>query len=165
MAEERSRVGYELHLLNVTILSTAEEPLPIVINQKKVNTSMENLLDYRPITLRNEKERVIFRIQAGICQAFREFLNREKFTEIHSPKIVAEGAEGGANIFKLLLPMDLPDLLGLLGLPDPVYPRVLEIPLAPAVLWCSNYRSFSLQQGSSCILQDLLQSPFRLLKM
>jgi nondiscriminating aspartyl-tRNA synthetase len=28
-------------------------------------------------------------------------LYRERFTEIHSPKIVAEGAEGGANIFQL----------------------------------------------------------------
>jgi len=28
-------------------------------------------------------------------------MHRERFTEIHSPKIVAEGAEGGANIFKL----------------------------------------------------------------
>ncbi len=101
IAEERSRVGYELQLINVNVLSTPEEILPIVINQKKLNTSLENQLDFRPITLRNEKERAIFRIQSGICQAFREFLNGEDFTEIHSPKIVATGAEGGANIFKI----------------------------------------------------------------
>jgi nondiscriminating aspartyl-tRNA synthetase len=58
-------------------------------------------LDYRPITLRNEKERAIFKIQEGICRGFREFLNTQGFTEIHSPKIVYAGAEGGANIFKL----------------------------------------------------------------
>lgn len=101
IAEKRSKVGYELQLINVTVLSTPEEILPIVINQKKLNTSLENQLDFRPITLRNEKERAIFRIQAGICQAFREFLNGENFTEIHSPKIVATGAEGGANIFRI----------------------------------------------------------------
>lgn len=33
--------------------------------------------------------------------AFREFMLNNNFTEIHSPKIVAAGAEGGANIFKL----------------------------------------------------------------
>ena len=100
-AEERSRSGYELHLREVTVLSVPEETVPVVINQKQVNTSLENLLNYRPITLRNEKERAVFRIQAVICEAFRAFLISEKFTEIHTPKIVAAGAEGGANIFKL----------------------------------------------------------------
>ena len=97
--EERSRSGYDLHLLEVEILSEPEEVPPVVINQKRVNTSIENLLDYRPITLRNEKERAVFQIQARICQAFREFLDSHHFTEIHTPKIAAAGAEGGANIF------------------------------------------------------------------
>ena len=101
IAEERSKVGYELQLLSAEVLSEPEELSPIVINNKKVDTSIENLLNYRPITLRNEKERAIFKIQEGICRAFREFLYENHFTEIHSPKIVAEGAEGGANIFKL----------------------------------------------------------------
>lgn len=99
--EERSRSGYDLHLLEVEILSESEEVPPVVINQKRVNTSIENLLDYRPITLRNEKERAVFQIQARICQAFREFLDGQHFTEIHTPKLVAAGAEGGANIFSL----------------------------------------------------------------
>lgn len=99
--EERSRSGYDLHLLDVEILSEPEEVPPVVINQKRVNTSIENLLDYRPITLRNEKERAVFQIQARICQAFREFLDGQHFTEIHTPKLVAAGAEGGANIFSL----------------------------------------------------------------
>lgn len=99
--EERSRSGYDLHLLEVEILSEPEEVPPVVINQKRVNTSIENLLDYRPITLRNEKERAVFQIQARICQAFREFLDGQHFTEIHTPKLVAAGAEGGANIFSL----------------------------------------------------------------
>ena len=42
-----------------------------------------------------------FRIQEGIARAFREYLHGEGFTEIHSPKIGAKGAEGGANVFKL----------------------------------------------------------------
>lgn len=100
-AEERSRLGWELRLLELEVLSAAAEPMPIVINQKKVDTSIENLLDYRMLTLRNEKQRAIFKIQEGICQGMREFLQEEYFTEIHSPKLVAAGAEGGANIFSL----------------------------------------------------------------
>ena len=50
IAEERSRVGYELQLLKAEVLSVPKELPPIVINNKKVDTSMENLLNYRPVT-------------------------------------------------------------------------------------------------------------------
>ena len=101
VAEERSRSGYEVLLKQVEVLSYPEEELPVVINQKIVDSSLETLLDYRPLTLRNEKERAIFRLQEGICKGFRSFLSDKQFTEIHSPKIVFSGAEGGANIFRL----------------------------------------------------------------
>lgn len=99
--EERSKTGWELQMIDVEILSEPVAESPIVINNKKVDTSIENLLDYRPVTLRNEKERAIFKLQEGICNGFRNFLLEQKFTEIHSPKIVSAGAEGGANIFQL----------------------------------------------------------------
>lgn len=101
VAEERSKVGYELQLRTIQVLSTPSEVLPVVINNKQLDVSLETLLDYRPITLRNEKERAIFKLQEGICRGVRDFLNSQGFTEIHSPKIVYAGAEGGANIFKL----------------------------------------------------------------
>jgi len=99
--EERSRLGWELRLLELETLSVPTELMPIVINHKKVDTSIENLLDYRMLTLRNEKQRAIFKIQEGICRGFRGFLQERNFTEIHSPKLVEAGAEGGANIFSL----------------------------------------------------------------
>lgn len=101
VSEERSRTGYDLHLLEVGILSEPEAESPIVINNKIVDTSIENLLNYRPVTLRNEKQRAIFKIQEGIGNGFRQFLMNENFTEIHTPKIVQSGAEGGANLFDL----------------------------------------------------------------
>lgn len=99
--EKRSKTGYDLQMTAMEVLSVPQEASPIVINNKLVDTSMENLLNYRPITLRNEKQRAIFKIQEGICSGFRQFLLKEHFTEIHTPKIVQAGAEGGANIFKL----------------------------------------------------------------
>lgn len=101
VAEERSRTGWELHLLRLEVLSEPEEVSPVVINGKKMEAALETILDYRPVTLRNEKERAVFRIEAGLAEGFRRFLQSENFTEIHSPKLVATGAEGGANIFKL----------------------------------------------------------------
>lgn len=101
VAEKRSRSGYEVLLKELDVLSGPAEDLPVVINNKLVDTSLETLLDYRPLTLRNEKERAIFKLQEGICRGFRSFLSEKGFTEIHSPKIVFSGAEGGANIFRL----------------------------------------------------------------
>ena len=101
VAEERSRAGYELHLLQIEVISEPVETPKLVIHNKMVDTSIENLLNYRPLTLRNERERAIFKLQEGIVRGFRLFLQEHSFTEIHSPKIVQAGAEGGANIFTL----------------------------------------------------------------
>jgi len=99
--DSRSKKGYEVRIKQITVLSQPEEETPVVINNKEIVASLETILDYRPITLRNEKERAVFKIQEGICIAARRFLQEQLFTEIHSPKVVYAGAEGGANIFKL----------------------------------------------------------------
>ena len=100
-AEERAPHGFEIRLKEVRVLSRPAEPMPVVINKWKMNTSLETKLDLRPLTLRNVKERARFRIQEGITRGFRDFLHGQGFTEIHSPKIGARGAEGGANLFRL----------------------------------------------------------------
>jgi len=99
--DERSRTGIEVRLISYKCLSAPVEETPVVICNKEVLASLDTLLDYRPITLRNAKERAIFQIQAGICRGLRKFLDDNQFTEIRSPKIVSGSAEGGANIFKL----------------------------------------------------------------
>ena len=58
---------------------------------------------HRSVALRHPEQRAVFKIAEGVVSAFREFMLNNNFTEIHSPKIVAADAEGGANIFKLLL--------------------------------------------------------------
>ncbi len=93
---------FELQIHDVKILSLPAEGLPIVINKKQLdNIQLNTILDLRPISLRNPKERAIFRLQEGIQRGFREYLISQNFTEIHSPKINFAGAEGGTNVFKL----------------------------------------------------------------
>lgn len=92
---------YEIQIHDVEILSHPAEISPIVITKKQVNCDLSTNLDYRPVTLRNPKERAIFKIQEGIARGFREFLMKNGFTEIRSPKINYAGAEGGTNVFKL----------------------------------------------------------------
>jgi nondiscriminating aspartyl-tRNA synthetase len=43
----------------------------------------------------------IFRVQAAILAAFRHALNRRRFTEIVTSKIVSGGTEGGSNLFEI----------------------------------------------------------------
>lgn len=100
-AEERAPHGFEIRLKEVKVLSQPVEPMPIAVNKWKMNTSLETKLDLRPLSLRNVKERAKFRIQEGITRGFRDFLHSQGFTEIHSPKLGARGAEGGANLFRL----------------------------------------------------------------
>ena len=92
---------FELQIHNIELLSHPAEIPPVVITKKQVNCDLSTKLDYRPVTLRNPKERAIFKLQEGIQRGFREFLTKEGFTEIHSPKINFAGAEGGTNVFKL----------------------------------------------------------------
>ena len=92
---------YEVQIHNIELLSHPAEIPPVVITKKQVNCDLSTKLDYRPVTLRNPKERAIFKLQEVIQRGFREYLMQQGFTEIHSPKINFAGAEGGTNVFKL----------------------------------------------------------------
>ncbi len=93
--------GIEIRMKELRILSEPAAPMPLPVAKWKLNTSLEAKLNYRPISLRNLRERARFRIQEGLVRGFRDFLYGEGFTEIHTPKIGAKSAEGGANLFRL----------------------------------------------------------------
>jgi len=174
VADERSRTGWELRMISVKVLTTPSSESPIVINNKRVDTSLENLLNYRPITLRNEKERAIFKLQEGICKGFRNFLLDNKFTEIHSPKLVYAGAEGGANIFtvnyfgKELYLAQSPQFYKQMMVG--VFERVFEIgPVFRAEKHdtsrhLNEYTSVDLEMGYIKSFEDIMQMEVRMLK-
>ena len=98
--EKRAPHEREIRIRGVEILSQPAEPMPLAIDKWKLNTSLEAKLNLRPIALRNIQERSKFKIQEALTRAFRDYLYENGFTEIHTPKIGARGAEGGANLFK-----------------------------------------------------------------
>ena len=99
--EDRAPNGFEIRLDTIKVLSEPAATMPFTISKWKIETTLETNLDNRAIALRNVRERAKFRIQEGVVRGFRDFLYSQGFTEIHTPKIGAKSAEGGANLFRL----------------------------------------------------------------
>jgi nondiscriminating aspartyl-tRNA synthetase len=92
--------GVEVHVDDLKILGEGEyDLLPFAINGRTIDASLEKQLDYRTVTLRRKDKRSIFKIQQGIVEGFREFLSKEGFSEIHTPKIIGSETEGGSEVF------------------------------------------------------------------
>ena len=98
--EPRAPGGAELAEARFTVLSRPAAPPPVPLS-KKSSVSLDTELSLRPVTLRAPRARAVFRIQAAVCRAFREFLQEEGFTEIHTPKLGRAGAEGGSSQFRV----------------------------------------------------------------
>jgi nondiscriminating aspartyl-tRNA synthetase len=88
----------ELSAEAVRILAKSET-LPFDI--RDLNSSLPTILDFRPITLRNEKINAIFRIRTEIVNSFRKTLLDQDFFEFQPPTIVPANAEGGAEVFHI----------------------------------------------------------------
>lgn len=87
----------ELEITGIEILNKSEA-LPFDLEGE---LNLDTLLDNRPITLRRPRERAIFKVQAEIVRAWREYLNSQGFTEFQAPKLVGGDAEGGAEVFRV----------------------------------------------------------------
>lgn len=103
LSDERAPGGVELHdpSIEVTVPVTAEPPIEIDKPLSHKSEHLETLFENRVVGLRNLQEQKIFKIRAGVNRAIREYLNGEDFTEIQTPKILAEATEGGAEVFKV----------------------------------------------------------------
>jgi nondiscriminating aspartyl-tRNA synthetase len=99
--EPRAQSGFELDLSSVAVLNRSTNNLPFNASSDVTEVSQEVILDHRPLSLRNRGIGDIFRVQSEIVRAYREFLQRNHFTEIFTSKIVAGGTEGGTNLFRI----------------------------------------------------------------
>ena len=95
--EDEFNGDLEMQILDINILSKAEA-LPF---DKDAELNIETHLDHLPLTLRKEKIKFVFKLQAELIKNFREALNKRDFTEFQSPAIVGGDAEGGAGVFKV----------------------------------------------------------------
>ncbi len=88
----------EVQVKRVKVLARAQE-LPLDMSKEDLNVSLPVLLDNRPLTLRHQKVKAIFKVEETIIQSFRGALKKKGFTEFEAPTIVPVATEGGAEIF------------------------------------------------------------------
>ena len=92
--------GVEILPEEITIANLANNTLPIDLTD--FNESNRDLrLDWRFLDLRSREHQLIFRVQTTAEMAMREFWIDHGFTEIHSPKLMGNPSESGAELFEL----------------------------------------------------------------
>ncbi|MDO8463123.1 MAG: aspartate--tRNA(Asn) ligase [bacterium] len=87
----------EMEAGQITIIATSQ-PFPF---DPQDDLHIDTYLDHLPFTLRTDRGRAIFRVQAAIVEGFRSALTKRGFTEFHAPSIVGGSTEGGANVFTI----------------------------------------------------------------
>jgi aspartyl-tRNA synthetase len=92
--------GAEIIPTKIRVLNTSER-LPIDVVEGKADIDLDTRLNHRILDLRKQSINAIFRIQHSLVRFSRNYLEENDFVEIHTPKIVAEATEGGANLFEI----------------------------------------------------------------
>ena len=92
--------GMEIEVCSIEVTGKVYyDKLPFEIQGYKDKASLETQLDYRTISLRIPKKKAIFKVQNEIEEAFRCYFKSNEFEEIHTPKIINSGTEGGSEMF------------------------------------------------------------------
>ncbi|WP_276922339.1 aspartate--tRNA(Asn) ligase [Ferroplasma acidiphilum] len=95
-----SKSGMEIQGIEIEILSIADTPLPLGVIDR-VSADFDTRLNNRFLDLRKPEHLLIFQFESQLLFGIREFMNKENFIEVHTPKIVAAATEGGADLFRV----------------------------------------------------------------
>ncbi len=99
--EKRAPQGTELSGKSIEVIQAPAEDLPFDLSKKELNVELSTLFDYRPLTLRHESVRSIFRVYDTVIASYAEAMRAADFMEIKTPKILGAASEGGANFFAI----------------------------------------------------------------
>ena len=92
--------GMELIPNDIIVTSKCLEDLPLNYKDSK-SALLDTRLNYRFLDLRSEKNILMFKVQTCMINAMREFVVKNNFTEIHTPKIISAASESGAEVFEV----------------------------------------------------------------
>ena len=91
--------GMELIPSKIEVTSKAEA-LPFDFNNLD-GVNIDTRMDFRWLDLRNEKNMLVRQVESCFVEAMREFLYENKFTEIHTPKLIGAASESGSSVFEV----------------------------------------------------------------
>jgi nondiscriminating aspartyl-tRNA synthetase len=103
IADERASSGVEIHEPVVTVDVGVKDVTTIEVDKVIDHTpdNLDTLFENRIVNMRNITEQGIWKVQMGVADSLRQYLKSNDFTEFHSPKLLAEATEGGAEVFEL----------------------------------------------------------------
>ena len=97
-ASNQTELGLELIPTALEVHSLSASPLPLGVVDK-VNVEFDTRLNSRFMDLRKPEVRAVFSLKSLLCELISEAMRMHGFCEVHTPKVVASGAEGGATLF------------------------------------------------------------------
>ncbi|MFA5131283.1 MAG: aspartate--tRNA(Asn) ligase [Patescibacteria group bacterium] len=93
---------FELAATGVTLISLAEEELPIPVLAKADNeANLDNRLDWRWLDLRREENQMIFKVWSKLEEGFREYFSKNDFLQINTPCLMSTSSETGSEVFEV----------------------------------------------------------------
>lgn len=103
----------EIHVTELWLIAGVEGRLPFSLDDASRSETapeiegqfskvlLDTRLNNRIVDLRTQTNQAIFKLQHAIGDLFRDYLNNNGFTEIHSPKLQGAATESGASVFKV----------------------------------------------------------------
>ena len=95
LSEYVKQGGKEFLPIKVNILSKAEA-LPL-----EENANIDTRMDYRWLDLRSKKNNIMMKVQSELVKGMREYLYKNDFIEIHTPKLIGTASESGSEVFEV----------------------------------------------------------------
>lgn len=125
----------ELEIKGIEVIVSPEE---VPFDKDADDLTIETRFDYRPYTLRSQRDRDVFTVQATILDAFRTALISKGFVEFQAPALVGGDAEGGAAVF------EIPDYYGkraFLATSGQLYKQIMVGPFERVMTIAKTFRA------------------------
>jgi aspartyl-tRNA synthetase len=97
---EKAMNGYEVIPIKFEVITKADAPVPLNISGK-IESTFDARINHRFLDLRMPEHRAIFVVRSKIYKAAVDYFNSNDFINITTPKIVVNGVESGAELFKM----------------------------------------------------------------
>lgn len=99
--QEKAPNGAELVPTELRAFSIARKAAPFLVQGKLASVGIDTRLDLRAVDLRRNFLGSVFNVRQTALESIREFLARQGFMEVNTPKMIATATEGGAALFPI----------------------------------------------------------------